>query len=333
MDPQDAVDLGREALLIATLVSAPILLAGMIVGLVIGLVLGVIGYAWPVLFLGQQADGLALTAQILTLGVQLAASMVLLPRMVGTLMEGLIPVLMHRGGASAVLATDFSDHCTEKLEMVKHYYGAQFEYGSVGLMYNLSHTIPGVGFDLINCSGLLYHVYSPLMILAGLRALVKRNGLVIVSTNVVFDDQPVMYFNTGGRMQPEANTFWYPTIGLLDYLLRYLRLQPVDALYMPHDSIATRLSYLFDKPSGYLSVMCRAVDHEVVDPWMAHSQQASWEYLGLTDWARANAQPRSEITLRVPEQRRSLLEMASSAVVTSPAPIDDSHLLRFDARS
>lgn len=248
-------------------------------------------------------------------------------------MEGLIPVLMHRGGASAVLATDFSDHCTEKLEMVKHYYGAQFEYGSVGLMYNLSHTIPGVGFDLINCSGLLYHVYSPLMILAGLRALVKRNGLVIVSTNVVFDDQPVMYFNTGGRMQPEANTFWYPTIGLLDYLLRYLRLQPVDALYMPHDSIATRLSYLFDKPSGYLSVMCRAVDHEVVDPWMAHSQQASWEYLGLTDWARANAQPRSEITLRVPEQRRSLLEMASSAVVTSPAPIDDSHLLRFDARS
>jgi flagellar biosynthetic protein FliQ len=37
MDPQDAVDLGREALLIATLVSAPILLAGMIVGLLIGL--------------------------------------------------------------------------------------------------------------------------------------------------------------------------------------------------------------------------------------------------------------------------------------------------------
>lgn len=64
----------------------------MIVGLVIGLVLGIIGYGWPVFFQGQQADGLQLTAQILTLGVQLAASMVLLPRMVGILMEGLIPV-------------------------------------------------------------------------------------------------------------------------------------------------------------------------------------------------------------------------------------------------
>ncbi|RIK79081.1 MAG: flagellar biosynthetic protein FliQ [Planctomycetota bacterium] len=37
MNPQDAVDLGREALMIATLVSAPVLVAGMIVGLLIGL--------------------------------------------------------------------------------------------------------------------------------------------------------------------------------------------------------------------------------------------------------------------------------------------------------
>lgn len=37
MTPQDAVDLAREALLIAGLVSAPILLAGMLIGLVVGL--------------------------------------------------------------------------------------------------------------------------------------------------------------------------------------------------------------------------------------------------------------------------------------------------------
>ena len=37
MDPQDAVDLGREALMIATLVSAPILIAGVVVGLIVGL--------------------------------------------------------------------------------------------------------------------------------------------------------------------------------------------------------------------------------------------------------------------------------------------------------
>lgn len=38
MDPQDAIDLAREALVVATLVSAPVLVAGMVVGLIIGLI-------------------------------------------------------------------------------------------------------------------------------------------------------------------------------------------------------------------------------------------------------------------------------------------------------
>jgi flagellar biosynthetic protein FliQ len=37
MNPQTAIDLAREALVIATLIAAPVLLAGTIVGLVIGL--------------------------------------------------------------------------------------------------------------------------------------------------------------------------------------------------------------------------------------------------------------------------------------------------------
>jgi flagellar biosynthetic protein FliQ len=37
MNPQDAVDIGREALLVATIIAAPVLLAGTIVGLVVGL--------------------------------------------------------------------------------------------------------------------------------------------------------------------------------------------------------------------------------------------------------------------------------------------------------
>ena len=37
MDPQDAIDLGREAVMVTLLVSSPVLLAGMVVGLVIGL--------------------------------------------------------------------------------------------------------------------------------------------------------------------------------------------------------------------------------------------------------------------------------------------------------
>jgi flagellar biosynthetic protein FliQ len=37
MDAQDAVDLGREAIIMTLLISSPLLLAGMAVGLVIGL--------------------------------------------------------------------------------------------------------------------------------------------------------------------------------------------------------------------------------------------------------------------------------------------------------
>lgn len=59
----------------------------MVMGLVIGVVLGLIAY------LGDFAgNALATTANILVLGVQLAAVMVLLPRMVSILMEGLIPI-------------------------------------------------------------------------------------------------------------------------------------------------------------------------------------------------------------------------------------------------
>jgi flagellar biosynthetic protein FliQ len=37
MSPQEAIDLGREALVVATLIAAPVLAAGMLVGLIIGL--------------------------------------------------------------------------------------------------------------------------------------------------------------------------------------------------------------------------------------------------------------------------------------------------------
>ena len=86
---------------------------------------------------------------------------------------------------------------------VQHYYGLSFEYQDVGLMYDLSKKIKR-SFDLINCSGLLYHVFSPLMVLTGLRSLVKRNGLIIVSTNVVHSPDYVMEFNNEGRWQEEG---------------------------------------------------------------------------------------------------------------------------------
>lgn len=220
--------------------------------------------------------------------------------------EGLIPALMKRGGASEVLATDAIDHCWDKLEAVQHYYGVRFDYKSVGPMYGLDKKLRGRGFDLVHCSGLLYHVFSPLMVLCGVRPLVKRGGLMIVSTNVVVEDGYTMEFNNGGRLQEERNTFWYISVKLLDYLLRYMRLAPLDSLYIPHASVQTDFRVTFDKPSGYLSVLCRATDDVVAadgDEWMREATR-SWEYPWLTDWKLAARQPVSNIRLKAEPDRR-----------------------------
>ena len=254
-------------------------------------------------------------------------------------MEGLIPVVMKRAGASEVLATDAIDHCWDKLEAVQHYYGVEFEYKSVGLMYELDKKLRGRAFDLVHCSGLLYHVLSPVMVLGGLRPLVKRNGLMIVSTNVVAEDGYRMEFNNAGRIQVERDTFWYPTVKLLDYTLRYLRLRPIESLFVPHEEMRTDFRVTFDKPSGYLSVLCRAVDEVVAedgDEWM-RAAPTSWEYKGLIDWELAARQPVSQIRTKAEPDRRFYRPDTDSLdlweAVTKGGPLaattrpEDTHLL------
>lgn len=213
-------------------------------------------------------------------------------------MEGLMPALMARGNASRVLAVDGVDHCLEKLSAVQHYYGVSFEYKTVGAMYDLSKKLGGEGFDLINCSGLLYHVLSPLMVLCGVRGALRRNGLMIVSTNVIVDREAFAHFNAKGELQEEDNTFWYLSTGLLDYALRYLKLAPLDCLYQPHETMATDWRMKTAKRSGYLAVLCRAVDGPMPandDGWMDGSAARSWEYDWIPDWQLANSQPVSRI--------------------------------------
>jgi 2-polyprenyl-3-methyl-5-hydroxy-6-metoxy-1,4-benzoquinol methylase len=205
-------------------------------------------------------------------------------------MEGLIPVLMCRQGAKAVLATDAIDHCREKMAALRYYYKANFEFQRIGLMYDLTNKLRKsrrASFDVINLSGVLYHVFSPLMVLAGVRPLLKRSGLMIVSTNVVVDNAFTMHFNNAGRLQEEANTFWYLSVPTLDYVLRYLKLAPIDCLYLSHRDIKSSVRYVTDVESGYLSVVCRAKDDLLPsgeDDWMRKSAQWSWEYAGLIDW-------------------------------------------------
>jgi hypothetical protein len=145
-------------------------------------------------------------------------------------------------------------------------------------------------------------VFSPLHVLSSVRPLLKRNGLMIISTNVVNEPGHFMAFNDGGRLQEELNTFWYMSIQMLDYMLRYLHLAPLDVTYFPHSkSLEANFRYTTDRPTGYISVVCRARDKAVPAPedhWMQKSSRGSWEPQGLVDWKRADAQPRSAMDYR-----------------------------------
>lgn len=210
-------------------------------------------------------------------------------------------------------------------------------------MYDLSKKVKG-SFDLINCSGLLYHVFSPLMVLAGLRPLVKRNGLMIVSTNVVHSADYLMEFNNEGRWQDETNTFWYISVPLLDYVLRYLRLAPIDCIYLPHANIQSHVRYKADKPSVYMSVACRAVDQPLpaaTDNWMNRSVRESWEYQGLVDWKRAVGNPVSRIEYNGNLERKcwrndsGSMDLGKAINEITPARMGegDTHVLRLGDRS
>ncbi len=232
-------------------------------------------------------------------------------------MEGLMPTLMAKGGAAEVVATDNArpsgypltgnDTISEmvlKIDEVKRLNGVNWRYEVIPEMVPVARHLLSQGFgqfDLVNLSGLLYHVFSPMHWLGAIRPLIRDGGLAIISTNVAYYDLPVMAFNEMGSLQPNLTTYWYPTISLFDYLLRYFRLCPVDALYsrsQPPDK-------------GYASIICRALPDVIPDPedkWMRESAWHSWDSMWYGGLEMAGRSQATDIGFKVPfEERRIAL--------------------------
>ena len=200
-------------------------------------------------------------------------------------MEGLMPILMKKGGASEVVATDSmrpsrllgssSDSIEQnvaKMEYMKSLHNVQFHYAVVPEKTPVADHLLGSGagyFDLVNLSGLLYHVFSPMHWIGSIRPLLREGGLAIITTNVIFSKEMVMGFNNAGVYQPNPTTYWYVSVPLMDYMLRYFRLRPLRCEY-----------YVAADGTGYMSIVARA-EKEVIadtgDDWMAISATTSWD--------------------------------------------------------
>jgi 2-polyprenyl-3-methyl-5-hydroxy-6-metoxy-1,4-benzoquinol methylase len=258
-------------------------------------------------------------------------------------MEGMMPTLMCKQGARSVLATDAMFHCYEKLLAVKHYYKVDFDFQQIGLIYGLSDKLGRRGgFDFINLSGLLYHVFSPMHVLAGVRPLLRKNGLMIESTNVISDDDYRMQFNDRGLLQREEQTFWYLSAPLFEYLLRFFRLEPIDCLYHPY-SEGDDVRFVKDKQAGYLSVVCRATDNIALasDDWAARAASGSWEYTALCDYRMLSSQKPAHISYRREWSgglRQDNCPINLSAALQEQEPVvraerpEDSHILALQDR-
>jgi len=259
-------------------------------------------------------------------------------------MEGLMPAMMRRKGAARVLATDAIPHCERKMAALKEAYGVQFDFRQVGLMYDLTAKLQDQGgFDLINFSGVNYHVFSPMHCIAGLRPLLKKNGLMIIGTNVVKRDGHTLEFNDRGRLQRESNTFWYHSVPMMEYLARYFLLTPIDCLYYPHTAL-NPATYVPGADLGYLVMICRAVEESEVldgDLWAKRSRQQSWEFQGLCSARVMNAQPRSDVVYRsprIPTPPAAGIDLMRTIgeprhVVPSVDDPRDSHFLMLDHQS
>jgi SAM-dependent methyltransferase len=198
---------------------------------------------------------------------------------IGT-MEAAVPVLMARRKAEQVVAVDVLP-CDHKVEVVKHFTGAEFSYHG-GLTHQ--KTAPfirrryGGNFDVVVLSGVLYHCFGPLHVLAMARSLVRTGGLMIVETFTAIDSQVAMFFNAHGRLSPDPSTYFLISVPLLGYLLRYLRLKPLDC-------VASWPVEVDGRRSARVAVVCRATN-ELGDPgddWM-EAAAGEVDYLTLVDW-------------------------------------------------
>lgn len=197
------------------------------------------------------------------------------------------PILFQRQGAREVVAYD-----RLKLEarrrVVEEVYGAKFHYASgmslLDLKRHLREQHINTAFDYVNFCGVLYHMIDPLAGLGIARSFVRTGGILLLETSFSVARGYVAQVNHDGQLYSDSNYFQV-SLESLDYWLRMLRLQIVDAAFHcgRRDAI------------GRLVAACRAVERPVAEPddtWMnKHYIESDFAPYGLNYSELASTAP------------------------------------------
>jgi 2-polyprenyl-3-methyl-5-hydroxy-6-metoxy-1,4-benzoquinol methylase len=253
---------------------------------------------------------------------------------VGT-MDGLVAVLLCRRGAARVVACDRYDR-NEQIEFIKRKLNADFSYVSRVSLSQVRIGAPRLvegPFDLIVFSGVLYHMYDPMVGLALIRSMVRPGGIVVVETYAVLSERAISYFNAGGNIEHDPHNYWNMSAVMLDYLLRFFRLRALDCRYFElKGALAEDGSKLLR-----VCVPCEAVIEGLADPgdtFMEFDQRDDDADYPL--WRAA--QQKLPLTYRpafeaLPRRGSGAVDLYAAITGTAPLAFTDSdHRLALDAK-
>ena len=226
--------------------------------------------------------------------------------------EGLVAALLARRDASEVVGYDRILQAS-RLALVQSALQVHFDLIGGMRLQDVPRAVQGA-FDVVVFSGVLYHMLDPIAGLATVRGLVRDGGICLLETMVSPEKADAMFFNARGRFSRWS--LWQITPQLLDYILRFLRFEPIDVVYLGNPN--------------RVAIACRAVTDPVAeegDEWIA-SDRYTLDFAEYLDWTRVRSDAPA---VGYDNSRPGLVHRAGGPVCDVSASIDATEPLAVEA--
>lgn len=176
---------------------------------------------------------------------------------IGT-MDGKMAFLMEKLGGQVVTADVFErPTVTELIDTFSS--KVSYEFGIRDS--NLEDVKEKFGhFDFILCAGVLYHIFSPIDMIANIRKIIKTDGLVLIESACLKDEKRSRMQLNWGDLYNESTSVWVPSIACLKKMLLYFGFEILGDAIMR------------ERIPRY-AILCRALapslaGKETDDPWL-----------------------------------------------------------------
>lgn len=163
-------------------------------------------------------------------------------------------------GASRVVGVDL---CTcEALRANVERYGIEFL--QLDVMADKFWQLPE--FDIVLCSGVLYHVENPLGLLFRLRKVTREALFLETATHLTGGSEPLLRFHPGRELRDDPSNWWTPNEACLRAMLQAAGFEQVEPVFVADRSIPrlgvravpsgeASLGKVLPRPAGQMSIM------------------------------------------------------------------------------